>query len=135
MTDPNLTSPEAVAWMLKRLRRMPTYSGDEKGPHWTPDKAADMLEALAARVAELEAYKTADARIIAKTADDAVTWKTRAEKAEAHLAARDAENAKLRAPIAELSAVLHEAARNRDLSEVELRFMNWLDAALQGETT
>jgi chromosome segregation ATPase len=57
MTDPNLTAPEAMAKILKKLRMMPTYSGDPKGPHWLPDVAADMLEALAARLAEVEAER------------------------------------------------------------------------------
>ena len=37
MTDDNL---------VKRLREMPTYSGEPKGPHWTPNLAADRIEAL-----------------------------------------------------------------------------------------
>ena len=30
--------------LVKRLRTMPTYSGDPKGPHWVPNLAADRIE-------------------------------------------------------------------------------------------
>jgi hypothetical protein len=55
-----------------------------------------VIKALAARVAELEAYNAANLRIIAQTADDAAKWKSRAEAAEAKLAAKEAETEKLR---------------------------------------
>jgi len=39
--------------LVKRLRDMPTYSGDPKGPNWVPNLAADRIEALEAENARL----------------------------------------------------------------------------------
>ena len=66
------------AELIARLRMMPTYSGDPKGPHWLPNQAADRIEAM---IAERDA--------LFRRATLAEEWrdhdKTRAEAAEAKL--------------------------------------------------
>ncbi|WP_305968334.1 MULTISPECIES: hypothetical protein [unclassified Mameliella] len=46
--------------LKERLRMMPTYSGDPKGPHWVPNLAADRIEALEAQLADALAQARAD---------------------------------------------------------------------------
>ncbi|WP_421907236.1 hypothetical protein [Mameliella sp.] len=41
--------------LKERLRMMPTYSGDPKGPHWVPNLAADRIADLEAQLAEAQA--------------------------------------------------------------------------------
>jgi hypothetical protein len=53
----------------------------------------ELRQRAEAAEAKIEAYRVADARIIAKIADDAVHWKSRAEAAEARLA-RDPQESK-----------------------------------------
>jgi hypothetical protein len=72
------TSPENVARMLKRLRGTPLYGGHGEASD-APDEAADMLEALAARLAEVEASirwvdEVYPARIEAGGAGIEITW-------------------------------------------------------------
>lgn len=54
-----MTNEELIA----RLRMMPTYSGDPKGPHWLPNQAADRIEALIAErdAAEAKLAKAVEA--------------------------------------------------------------------------
>jgi hypothetical protein len=85
-------TPENVARMLIRLRGTPLYEGHGEGSD-APDEAADMLEALAARLAEVEVER-----------DKLIEWNgqacVRAEAAEALLAASEAREAKLREDLA-----------------------------------
>ncbi len=57
MTDPNLTAPDAVARHVRELRRVAKiHAGNSMGVKGGDERlAADMLEAFAALVAELEA--------------------------------------------------------------------------------
>lgn len=90
---PEVVTPEQVAAMCKRLQMMPTYSGDPKGLHWTPDKAAAMLEALAAdRDAQKARADAADAetnkvrRFLKISRDEGGEALTRAAAAKAKVA-------------------------------------------------
>lgn len=96
MTDttptPEGVTPEQVAAMCKRLQMMPTYSGDPKGLHWTPDKAAAMLEALAAdrdaqkaRADAAEAETNKVRRFLKISRDEGGEALARAERLEAAL--------------------------------------------------
>jgi len=85
-------TPEQVAAMCKRLQMMPTYSGDPKGLHWTPDKAAAMLEALAAdrdaqkaRADAAEAETNKVRRFLKISRDEGGEALARAERLEAAL--------------------------------------------------
>ena len=86
-------TPEQVAAMCKRLQMMPTYSGDPKGLHWTPDKAAAMLEALAAdrdaqkaRADAAEAETNKVRRFLKISRDEGGEALARAEAADAKVA-------------------------------------------------
>jgi hypothetical protein len=59
-------------------------------------RASAALKTLAARLAEVEAERGVDAKMITKTADDVVRWKHRAEAAEALVTALTAELAEAR---------------------------------------
>jgi hypothetical protein len=67
---------ETVARLRDAKRDWPEFGYDRT-------EAADLLEALAARLAEVEAMRAVDVRVNDKIADDVAVWKRRAEAAEA----------------------------------------------------
>jgi DNA repair ATPase RecN len=102
MTDQPDTSPENVARTLEGLRIKAAMIALGEKIAWGSDtqamnEAADMLEALAARVAEVEAQ-------YAHVLGHANRQEDRAEAAEAKLAASEARVEKLRAALADLVA-------------------------------
>ncbi len=109
-------------------------------PAWVkipdPDCAAsaDMLEALAARVAELEAEESALKEDLTSYMDAANQYMRDAEAAEAQLAARDAENAKLREALKEARHHVYQASIDRAQPIEANEALTMIDAALQGET-
>lgn len=94
------------AELIARLRMMPTYSGDPKGPHWLPNQAADRIEALIAErdAAEAKLAKAVEAlrKISSRPYDK--TW---GEDTEVREAMRDMERvahatlAEIKKPITE----------------------------------
>lgn len=80
-----------VAETVARLRAMPTYSGDPKGPHWVPNLAADLLEAIAARLAEVEVERD---DLQALNRENMRQWAAAIDRAEA----AEAEIARLKTP-------------------------------------
>jgi cobalamin biosynthesis Mg chelatase CobN len=104
MTDPNLTAPEAVARMLERLDaedipQRPAWQRDQEFIAW----AREAVPALAARVAELEAHAEAVKRAHIVSIESLLAEHSRAEAAEAQLAARDVEIAKLRGALMDIA--------------------------------
>jgi hypothetical protein len=92
-------TPENVARMLIRLRGTPLYEGHGEGSD-APDEAADMLEALSARLAEVN-RRLESARQIERNVQMAREHEfKRAEAAEAKLTASDAREVKLQDALA-----------------------------------
>jgi chromosome segregation ATPase len=78
-------SPEAVAKMLRRLRATPLYQGHGEASD-LPDEAADLLDALSAKLAEAEAERDGFAMQVTGLSADNARVRSIAEAAEATIA-------------------------------------------------
>ncbi len=125
MTDPNLTAPEAVARMLESLRVRGMQEG-ERANHYVRRmaieriEAADMLESLAARVAELEAEQEKTRRFLKISRKEGEDALIRAEAAEAKVK-------ELEAATNGLMAILERNDTKGPIPDVEMMFC-WLAA-------
>ncbi len=146
MTDPNLTAPEVVARMLALLeppedRRLTTLEWlhiyDAQLPRFIA-WAREAVPALAARVVELEAALNQTEAMLVGVAQESQDRLARAEAAEAQLAARDAEIAKLKAALLFIAARMPSEAPTGPKDgngHCAWTAYHTARAALQGETT
>ncbi len=134
------TSPEAVARMLIKLRKLEQSAKPYVISKADRLKTADMLEALAARVAELDVALETMSNLWAKEAAARQVAEGRAEAAEAQLAARNAETSLfqsfLRVLWMEGKISVHSADLLQDLFDLHCdRCKALRRPALQGETS
>lgn len=104
------------------------------------EEAADLITRLlalraadAARIKELEAEQDAliSQHAVMMMERDAARYEV--SDAEAHIAALTATVERMRGLLATVASSFHQLARERDLSETELDFMNSVDAAITEE--
>jgi hypothetical protein len=98
---------------------------DENGGwvHWTDHEA--IVARLTARAVKAEAYAAVDRKMATKTAEDAVAWKARAEKAEAERDAALADAVKVK-PL--VWADFHDrGAKAQAWNEANYMIQKWID--------
>jgi Mg2+ and Co2+ transporter CorA len=118
MTDPKTYSPEEVAEMISRLKATVLCHGHGEAADITDD-AADMLEALAGRLAAAEAFiaNDADWKFSAKRRLELFRQqRARAEAAEARVAELETENATLRANLSGLRRTIASLIEETELN-------------------